>query len=469
MDSLWRALGICPGDVVAFVGGGGKTALALTCLRELTAAGRRALFTTTTRILPPAGVPLVVAAADPDWPAAARAHLDAGRPCCVVAARREDGKLAGLDPDALAALQAGAEPDVLLIEADGSAQLPLKAPAEHEPVIPASATLVVAVAGLGVIAKPLSAGQVHRPERLQALAEAAGLGKWVVTPTLVAAALTHPELGCARGSPPGARQVAVLNQADAVPGMVAVGTAQAVLHFGAHRVVLTAARSPQPVRAVAGPVAGLLLAAGSARRFGAPKQLADLRGRPLLTHALAAFCRAGLAPLLAVTGAEAAAVAALLAPWPVRVVHNPDHATGMGSSFVAGFRALLEPQVPGGQPERGPAAASRAEPGPPAGWPEPQAALVALGDMPNLTPAALDRLVAAHLQGSAAITAPVAGGERRNPVLLGRSLWPELLTVSGDEGGRSVLRRHQEATQLVPFDDPALFLDIDTPADLGQA
>ena len=63
----------------------------------------------------------------------------------------------------------------------------------------------------------------------------------------------------------------------------------------------------------------------------------------------------------------------------------------------------------------------------------------------------------------------MAGGERRNPVIIGRALFPELLSVSGDEGGRSVLRRHAAAVQLIPFDDPALFHDVDTPADLDQA
>ena len=452
MASLWRALGICPGDVVALVGGGGKTSLALACLQELTAAGRRALFTTTTKIYPPERL-AVVTALTPGWIEQAAAHLDAGRPCCVAGPPRDDGKLGGLDDDAIAALVTGARPDVLLVEADGAAMLPLKAPADHEPAIPAVATLVVAVAGLGALGRPLAAGQVHRPERLLALAAAAGLAATgSVTPELLAAALSHPELGCARRRPPGSRVTAVLNQADFADPTAAAAAARALIGGGQRRVVLTALASPQPLRAVTGPVAGLLLAAGTASRFGAPKQLALLRGRPLLSHALAAFCGAGLAPLFAVTGARQEAVTPLLAPWPVAPVPNPDFARGMGTSFVAGFTALLAPQ-----------------PLAPPGWPAARAALVALGDMPNLTPAVLDRLIAAHLDGKAPITAPVAGGERRNPVIIGRALFPELLSVSGDEGGRSVLRRHAAAVQLIPFDDPALFHDVDTPADLDQA
>lgn len=190
-------------------------------------------------------------------------------------------------------------------------------------------------------------------------------------------------------------------------------------------------------------VAGLLLAAGRGSRFGGAKQVAEVSGRPLVAHVLAALTGAGVAPVVAVTGAHAEVVAPVLQRWPVQVVHNPEHVAGMSTSLRLGLQALFA------DPLRAPAAV-----------------LVALADMPGLTAAVVSRLVAAHGAGGKLITAPAVAGRRGNPVIFDASLVPELLAVQGDEGGRSVLLAHPDQVQLVPFADPAIFRDVDTPADL---
>lgn len=192
--TLAQALGIAPG-VTAFVGGGGKTTLISRLADELRASGR-VLIATTTHIYPPER-PLLI---DPDESALRRA-FDAHP---VVAVGRVCGQKLGPpeDLDGLCALA-----DFALIEADGARGLPLKAPAVHEPAIPERARLVVAVAGVDGIGRPVR--EAHRPELYAAL-----IGKGPddpVAPADVARALCHPE-----GQRKGVRCAwrAVLNKAD---------------------------------------------------------------------------------------------------------------------------------------------------------------------------------------------------------------------------------------------------------------
>lgn len=165
-----------PRGVTAFVGGGGKTTAIARLARELSAYGR-VLIATTTRIYPPEH-PILF---DPDEDALREAF----RHHAIVAVGSACGEKLG-PPKNLPALCALS--DYALIEADGARGLPLKAPAAHEPVIPENAQMVVAVAGIDGIGRPVSAA--HRPERYAAL-----IGKSLeapVTPGDVAKALLHP-------------------------------------------------------------------------------------------------------------------------------------------------------------------------------------------------------------------------------------------------------------------------------------
>lgn len=221
---LFDALGLQSGDVVALVGGGGKTSLGHRLVREAVADGLKAVFTVTTKIFPP-DLPPDQWAAGPALP---------------------DGKLSGLsfsDVDALRLRY-----DLVVVEADGSAGKPLKFPLAHEPVIPPCTTVVLAIAGAAVVGRPLSKEWVHRHEAASAFAGRGG----PVTPTLVAHILWH---AASPGRPAGARVVPVVNQADNAERLtVARAVGQALLREGAPLVLLTAAHAEPPVvqRLVAG-------------------------------------------------------------------------------------------------------------------------------------------------------------------------------------------------------------------------
>lgn len=249
--ALVDALDVHVGDVVAFVGAGGKTTSMFRLADELTEQGGRVLVTTTTKIYPPGPDQraTLVLADRPRWLVSrARAAL---RQCAVVVAGRQvnlDGKVQGIPPAWLDELKEQCGATHILVEADGSAGRPFKAPASHEPVIPPSATLVVAVAGLSVIGKALDTAYVHRPERV---AEISGsvLGAPVL-PGTIARVMRHPD-GSARGAPAEARIVYLLNQADSAAGIqLGYLVGMELLSLGAGRVVIAAAKEEPPVRAI---------------------------------------------------------------------------------------------------------------------------------------------------------------------------------------------------------------------------
>jgi nicotine blue oxidoreductase len=186
------------------------------------------------------------------------------------------------------------------------------------------------------------------------------------------------------------------------------------------------------------PVAGLLLAAGEGRRYGAPKALVDLAGRPLVDRAAGVLHDAGCDPVVVVLGAAADQVRAVATLPGCLVVDNPRWRAGMGSSLRAGLAALA-----------GTAARS---------------VVVLLVDMPGVTPEAVRR-VAVHAGPSALAVASYAG-RRGHPVLLGRDHWPAIAAqAAGDAGARAYLRAHGAETRLVPCEDVADDHDVDTPDD----
>lgn len=185
-------------------------------------------------------------------------------------------------------------------------------------------------------------------------------------------------------------------------------------------------------------VAGLILAAGASRRMGRPKQLLDWGGHPLVRVVAETALVAGLDPLLVVVGHAQEQVRAALAGLPLGVALNPDYAQGQASSLRVGVEALP---------------------------PNTSAALVLLGDQPFVTPAIIQTLCHAWRERRAEVVAPLYRGRRGNPVLFARTLFPELLTISGDQGARALLAADPARVLLVPFDDERPLADLDTPED----
>jgi molybdenum cofactor cytidylyltransferase len=182
-------------------------------------------------------------------------------------------------------------------------------------------------------------------------------------------------------------------------------------------------------------IAAIILAAGQSSRMGQHKLLLPLLGKPLLLHVVENALAAGCAEVLVVVGYQADAVRKLLANASVRVIDNPAYAEGQSTSMRAGIAALA-PQI--------------------------EAAMMLLGDQPLVKPAILQRLMQAWRDTAKPIVAPYYAGQRGNPVLFARALFPELLSVTGDQGGREVLQRHAREVEPVPIADADAAQDLDT-------
>jgi molybdenum cofactor cytidylyltransferase len=341
-------------------------------------------------------------------------------------------------------LAAAPDVDAVIIEADGARTLPLKAPADHEPVIPDSTTLVVPVVGIDVVGQPLDDAHVHRPRRVAALTGAVE-GR-PVTLEHIAQVLTHTQGGL-KGVPEGARVVPLVNKAE-TPLRKERARALADLLLQTERieaVATGAVQSREPVHAVQGRVVAIVLAAGESRRFGRLKQLLPWGDDgTLLGHAVDTALASKAWPIVVVLGCRADACRQALGGRPVQVVVNPHWMEGQSSSIRTGLAAL------------------------PANI---NAALFHLADQPHVTPAVMDAMIERHASSLAPVVWPEYQGQRGNPVLFDRVVFSELEQLTGDTGGRSVLLAYDRANQAqrVAVDEPGVLLDIDTPEDIERA
>lgn len=185
--------------------------------------------------------------------------------------------------------------------------------------------------------------------------------------------------------------------------------------------------------------AGVVLAAGSSRRMGTPKQLLDFGGRPLLEVVVSHACASRLDEVIVVLGAASGQICERVDFGPARLTSNPDYASGMSSSLQAGIAALDD---------------------------EVDRAVVILGDQPEISSRLIDELL--DLQGTSGLPAAALSfdGLLHPPVVLGRELWADLETLEGDVGCRALIRQRPELVAALPHGTghkhPA---DIDTPED----
>lgn len=211
--------------VVSIVGAGGKTSLMFHLARLLSEAGQKVLTTTTTKIyVPTPDQSTTVWVADDPQAILSQATAGPGQPSHLTAAAARidaEGKLKGFAPDAIDLFAASGLFDWILVEADGAARRPLKAPGDHEPVIPAGSTVVIAVVGLDALDSPLSEAGVFRAD-LAAARMGLQLGA-DITPGALCRLINHP-LGLFKDTPNAALRVLFLNKTD-TPARRAVAAA----------------------------------------------------------------------------------------------------------------------------------------------------------------------------------------------------------------------------------------------------
>jgi molybdenum cofactor cytidylyltransferase len=181
----------------------------------------------------------------------------------------------------------------------------------------------------------------------------------------------------------------------------------------------------------------LVLAAGASTRFGSPKQLVRISGRPLLHASVTRASEIAGNALIVVLGSGAAELAPLLKHSPGTIVINQEWREGLASSIRAGIARL---------------------PGTCAG------ALLLLADQPAVSVEDLRRLEGTWRRQPLHLAAALYGGGPGLPAIFPRSLFPQLGRLRGDGGMRALLRRNSDRLVRVPM--PSAAIDIDTPEDL---
>jgi molybdenum cofactor cytidylyltransferase len=175
--------------------------------------------------------------------------------------------------------------------------------------------------------------------------------------------------------------------------------------------------------------------------MGENKLLADVDREAMILRTVKAVLASAARPVLVVTGHQQDAIAKALAALDVRLIHNPHYAEGLSTSLRVGLSALPD---------------------------NADAAIISLGDMPNVSAGQIDRLIAAfNPTEGRAICVPTHHGKRGNPVLWGAEFFPEMMTVGGDAGAKHLIGDYGDAVCEVEMENDAVLTDIDTPEALA--
>jgi molybdenum cofactor cytidylyltransferase len=444
MAPFFRPLALAPclslteQGVVTVYGAGGKTSVMDALTRELTAQGKRVIQTTTTKIFRPDDLPTIIgedlAVVTETLSAALREHPAVSLGATLL----PDNKLSGIDPAWPAALLEKQIADYIIVEADGSARKPIKGYASYEPVFPTRSNILIPVLGIDAIGRPVNPDNVHRVEAFCQMTGAKPDEPIEVSHFLTS--LRHMiDLGHA--GTPGATVIPIINKIDRISGVGLIREIAEGLQDTAECVLFTSLKDENPVRFVYQGANGfgvsvVVLAAGGSVRMGKSKLSLEIQGKTLLEHALGPIRDTGFEDVVVVFSEENEKLRALV-PRDYHVVINRHSREGISTSLKAGV-AVVDPRS--------------------------QGILFALGDQPFVGVDVYDKLIQYYRQHLTLLTWPVYQGKRGNPVLFDRRLWPELMKIEGDEGGKQIMARTSpEEIGRVEMAAPGVLIDIDTP------
>jgi len=455
---LSEALRIEQPQSIAFVGAGGKTTALFNLARQLPPP---VIVTTTTHL---AKWQIVLAdkhiQISPEEDITDHLLVDLNGVLLITGSEIQDERMSGLDINTIEHLYGYACDSnmFLLIEADGSKQRPLKAPAEHEPVIPDFVDKVVVVAGLSALDQPLSEAWVHRPEKF------AGLCGLTINESIsldaIGSVLTNQEGGL-KGIPKDADVIALLNQADTPELLSKAKFLSSLLLPYYQSVIIASLKNPnqsingqaqddehqidnriaggEGVISVIEQVAGIILAAGRSSRLETPKQLLNWQGRTFIEQAILNAQESRLSPVVVVIGAFSEKIEKVIINLAVNIVINEEWSLGQSTSIRAGLNEL--PQGVG-------------------------AVVFLLVDQPHISPLLINKLIDTHASSLSSIVVPIIDGKRGNPVLFDQRTFPDLRMLEGDIGGRKLFSQYHP--EWVEWFDTSVLIDVDTIDDYDQ-
>jgi molybdenum cofactor cytidylyltransferase len=428
------------GDMVSFVGAGGKTSLisfiALELHREFSVA-----VTTTTKVFPfDLGSFENFFGTVDDYISANRNRNNAKIPA-FFGGHDSEGKCLPPSNEELARL-AGTF-DVVLIEADGARGNSLKRPRANEPAVPWFSKKVVWVAGADVLGRKFSDELVFKPETFDAvgLRREDKIDFYNLRSALYAKGgyldkLADQEI------------YLMINKVDSAPDFDR-DSARLLWHQRLSGLILSGLdegrRYFEEITNREIPVTAVILAAGLSERFGSQKLLSDYKGSLLVCHAVKAALEGRSEKLLAVIPDNSPALRSVIESCgPVEIVVNPNARLGISSSIKAGLEHHAN------------------------GTGNPPAMMLMLADMPDVNSDLINEVLSAFHNSSAPICAPYEDGRFGHPVVFHSVMFKEISEISGDTGCREILRRDPEMVKLVSPSQPGTQKDIDSPADLER-
>lgn len=432
------AIGLKGGESLAFVGAGGKTSAMFALAKALELP---AVLTTTTHLgawqANLADIHYILMVPEDIQ------KVDLSHPgiILITGPAGADNRLAGLQDEPLSTLNKACKDAgiPLLIEGDGARQLNLKAPAAYEPLIPEWVDVVVVMAGLKGLGKPLDAEVVHQPEIFSNLSGCA-MGSLIESKHLWA--VLSSKKGGLKNIPASARAILFLNQAEGnyLQGLGSrlardlVDTYDSVL-VGS----LNETRQTGPIYSNYSRTAGVILAAGGSERLGCPKQLLDWSGKPFIRQIALNALEAGLAPLIVVTGEAHGLITPVLSDLPLKCVENPEWRAGQSTSMRVGLAALAK---------------------------DVDSALFLLSDQPQIDAHLIWQILERYAQNRKPITAPMIRGQRGNPILFSKETFHALGKVEGDRGGRAIFNQFE--VDWLPWADDRILMDVDEEGDYDR-
>ncbi len=190
-------------------------------------------------------------------------------------------------------------------------------------------------------------------------------------------------------------------------------------------------------------ISAMILAAGQSKRMGQPKMLLPWGKSTVIEHVITTFLKAGVEDIIVITGGARDQVEEATAPYPVRRIYNEEYVNGeMLSSLQCGLRATSD-QV--------------------------QAALIGLGDQPQVQEASVRCVCETYRKSQPRLVVPSFQMRRGHPWLVARSLWQELLQMRSPESPRDFLRQHADEIHYVEMETSSILADLDTPDDYQKS
>nr|MBP7323306.1 molybdenum cofactor cytidylyltransferase [Deltaproteobacteria bacterium] len=185
-------------------------------------------------------------------------------------------------------------------------------------------------------------------------------------------------------------------------------------------------------------ISGIILAAGESRRMGRPKLLLPWGNTTILGKVVDTYLETTISELIVVIGDNQESLKEILTSKPVIIVENPQYHEGMSTSIRKGIEAASD---------------------------QAEGYLIGLGDQPLITSDIINRLVSVFVEENPGIAVCSYKQEKGHPVVFARTFRKTLCNLTGDMGGRTIIRQHGEQVRYVDVGSKAIFVDIDTPDD----